>query len=139
LKFYFFKAKSGLLKKIFALLSVMAVVIGTGFVCRSVTLNSLQLKSKGNITLVSIMPEDNEKDPAILNAVKNESTGFMNKNNDYLGYEMPVDYIMQKMIANNTTRIPVGFIDIDTKTGEIMNVMEVDTKTVRSDVPTPAI
>jgi hypothetical protein len=85
------------------------------------------------------MPEDNEKDPAILNAVKNESTGFMNKNNDYLGYEMPVDYIMQKMIANNTTRIPVGFIDIDTKTGEIMNVMEVDTKTVRSDVPTPAI
>jgi len=85
------------------------------------------------------MPEDNEKDPAILNAEKNGSAGFLNKNNDYLGYEMPVDYIMQKMIANNTTRIPVGFIDINTKTREIMNVMEVDTKPAWRDVPTPAI
>ena len=85
------------------------------------------------------MPEDNEKDPAILNAEKNGSAGFLNKNNDYLGCEMPVDYIMQKMIANNTTRIPVGFIDINTKTREIMNVMEVDTKPAWRDVPTPAI
>jgi protein-S-isoprenylcysteine O-methyltransferase Ste14 len=218
-------------KKIFALLSVMAVVIGAGFVCRSVTLNSLQLKSKDNITLVSIMPEDNEKDPAILNAIKYGSICFLNKNNDYLGYEMPVDYIMQGMVANtgaehhlykqhhtvgliidwvlhpfehlrrspsaqmakmnnmdpamarrhhcplgihiqnmdcnncdyrrvifvevdnpskkhlsgealfafNTTRIPVGFIDINTKTGEIVNQKRVAPKTAWSDVPTPAI
>ena len=219
------------LKKIFSLLSVMAVVIGAGFVCRSVTLNSLQLTSKDNITLVSIMPEDNEKEPAILNAIKYGSIGFLNRNNDYLGYEMPVDYIMQGMIANtgtehhlykqhhtlglitdwvlhpfehlrrspsaqmakmnnidpamarrhhcplgihnqnmdcnnceyrrvifvevdspskkhisgkalfafNTARIPVGFIDINTKTGEIINVKQVDSKTAWSGVPTPAI
>jgi len=218
-------------KKIFALLSVMAVVIGAGFICRSFTLNSLQLKSTDNMTIVSIMPEDNEKDPAILNAIKYGRIGFLKKNIDYLGYEMPVDYIMQGMIANtgtehhlykqhhtvgliidwvlhpfehlrrspsaqmakmnnidpamarrhhcplgihnqnmdcnnceyrrvifvevdnptkkhisgkalfafNTTRIPVGFIDINTKTGEIINVKGVDSETAWSDVPTPAI
>jgi protein-S-isoprenylcysteine O-methyltransferase Ste14 len=218
-------------KNIFALLSVMAIVIGAGFVCRSVTLNSLQLRSKDNVTLVSIMPEDNEKEPAILNSIKYGSIEFLNKDNDYLGYEMPVDYIMQGMIANtgaehhlykqhhtvgliidwvlhpfehlrrspsaqmakmnnvdpamarrhhcplginnqnmdcnnceyrrvvfvevdnpsnkhisgkelfafNTTRIPVGFMDINTKTGEIINIKEVESKTAWSDVPTPAI
>ena len=218
-------------KNVFALLSVVTIVIGTGFACRSVTLNSLQLKSKDNITLVSIMPEDNEKEPAILDAIQYGEIGFLNKDNDYLGYEMPVDYIMQGMIANtggeshlykqhhtvgliidwvlhpfdhlrrspsaqmakmrqvdpvmarrhhcplgidnqnmdcnnceyrrvifvevdnpsknhltgkelfsfNTKRIPVGFIDISTKTGKIINKKQVDSKTAWSDVPTPAI
>ena len=177
------------------------------------------------------MPEDIEKDPTILNAIKYGSVGFLNKNNDYLGYEMPVDYIMQGMIANtgavhhlykqhhtvqliidwvlhpfehlrrspsaqmakmnnidpamarrhhcplgihnqnmdcnncdyrrvifvevdnpskkhisgealfgfNTTRIPVGFIDVDTTTGEIINQKRVASKTAWSGVPTPAI
>jgi protein-S-isoprenylcysteine O-methyltransferase Ste14 len=218
-------------KHIFVLLSIVIIVIGTGFACRSVTLNSLQLKSKDNITLVSIMPEDNDKEPAILNAIQYGGIEFLNKDNDYLGYEMPVDYIMQGMIANtggeshlykqhhtvgliidwvlhpfdhlrrspsaqmakmrhvdpvmarrhhcplginnqnidcndckyrrvifvevdnpskkrmsgkelfafNTKRIPVGFIDIDTKTGEIINKKRVDSKTAWRDVPTPAI
>jgi protein-S-isoprenylcysteine O-methyltransferase Ste14 len=218
-------------KNIFALLLVMAIVVGAGFVCRSVTLNSIQLKSKDNVTLVSIMPEDNDKEPAILNAIKYSGIKFLNKDNDYLGYEMPVDYIMQGMIANtgaehhlykqhhtvgliidwvlhpfehlrrspsaqmakmnnvdpamarrhhcplginhqnmdcnnceyrrvifvevdnpskkhisgkelfafSTTRIPVGYMDINTKTGEIINVKEVDSKTAWGDVPTPAI
>ncbi len=218
-------------KNIFALLSLVAIVVGTGFVCRSVTLNSLQLKSKDNVTLVSIMPEDNEKESAILNAMQYGALEFLNKNKDYLGYEMPVDYIMQGMIANtgaehhlykqhhtvgliidwvlhpfehlrrspsahmakirnvdpamarrhhcplgindqnmdcnnckyrrivfvevdnpsnkhisgkelfafNTKRIPVGFIDLDTKTGEIINKKRVESKTAWSDVPTPAI
>ena len=218
-------------KNIFALLSVMAIVIGAGFVCRSVTLNSLQLKSKGNVTLVSIMPEDNEKEPAILNAIVHGSIELLNKDKDYLGYEMPVDYIMQGMIANtgtehhlykqhhtvgliidwvlhpfehlrrspsaqmakmrnvdpamarrhhcplginnqnmdcnnceyrrvifmeinnptnrhisgkelfafNTKRVPVAFMDINTKTGEIINKKRVASKTAWSDVPTPAI
>ncbi len=218
-------------KNIFALLSVVAIVIGAGFIGRSVTLNSLQLKSRDNVTLVSIMPEDNEKEQAILNAMQYSGIEFLNKDKDYLGYEMPVDYIMQGMIANtgaehhlykqhhtvgliidwvlhpfehlrrspsvqmakmnnvdpamarrhhcplgindqnmdcnnceyrrvvfvevdnpsnkhisgkelfafNTRRIPVGFIDINTKTGEIINKKRVDSKTAWSDVPTPAI
>jgi protein-S-isoprenylcysteine O-methyltransferase Ste14 len=218
-------------KNILALLSVVVVVVGTGFVCRFVTLNSLQLESKDNVTLVSIMPEDNEREPAVLNAIEHDGITFLNKDKDYLGYEMPVDYIMQGMIANtgtehhlykqhhtvgliidwvlhpfahlrrspaahmakmrhvdpamarrhhcplgindqnmdcstcvyrrvvfveidnpakkhisgkalfafNTKRIPVGFIDIDTKTGEIINKKRVDSKTAWIDVPTPAI
>ena len=218
-------------KNIFTLLSVVVVVIGTGFLCRSVTLNSLQLKSKDNVTLVSIMPEDSKQEQVALNAIQYGGVEFLNKSKDYLGYEMPVDYIMQGMIANtgsehhlykqhhtvgfivdwvlhpfehlrrspsahmakirnvdpamarrhhcplgindpnmdcnnckyrrivfvevdnpsnnhisgkelfafNTRRTPIGFIDIDTKTGEIINKNRVDSKTAWSDVPTPAI
>jgi hypothetical protein len=218
-------------KNIFALLSVVVVVIGSGFLCRSVTLNSLQLKSKDNVTLVSIMPEENEKEPVILNAIQSGGVSFLNKDRDYLGYEMPVDYIMQGMIANtgaehhlykqhhtvaliidwvphpfehlrrspsahmakmrggdpamarrhhcplgindqnmdcnnceyrrivfvevdnpsgshisgkelfafNTRRIPVGFIDMNTKSGKIIKKIQVESKTAWSDVPTPAI
>jgi len=218
-------------KNVFALLSLMVLVISAGFACRYLTLNSLQLKSKDNVTLVSIMPEDNKLDPAILNAIQSEKLDFLSKQKDYLGYEMPVDYIMQGMIANtgsehhlykqhhtvaliidwvfhpfehlrrslsadmakmhhvdpsmakrhhcplginnetmncndcdyrrvvfvevdnlakkhlsgkklfsfNTTRVPVGFIDINTKTGEIINMNMVEQKTAWSDVPTPAI
>jgi len=39
----------------------------------------------------------------------------------------------------DTRRIPVGFIDINTKTGEIINKKRVDSKTAWSNVPTPAI
>jgi len=218
-------------RNILVLLSVVAAVIGTGFVCRSVTLNSLQLKSKDNLTLVSIMPEDNEKEPTILNAIELNSLDFLHKDKDYLGYEMPVDYIMQGMIANtgaehrlykqhhtvglitdwvlhpfehlrrspsahmammrnvdpamarrhhcplginnqnmdcksceyrrvvfvevdnssnkrisgkdlfafNTKRVPVGFIDINTKTGEIVSKERVESQTAWSNVPTPAL
>ncbi len=218
-------------KNVFALVSLMALVIGAGFICRYLTLNSLQLKSKDNVTLVSIMPEDNKLELAILNAIQSDKLDFMSKQKDYLGYEMPVDYIMQGMIANtgsehhlfkqhhtvglivdwvfhpfehlrrspsaemakmhnvdpsmarrhhcplginnenmncndcdyrrvifvevdnsakerlsgkelfsfNTTRVPVGFIDINTKTGEIINKKMVEQKTAWSDVPTPAI
>lgn len=218
-------------KHVFALVCLVGIVIGAGFVGRAATLNALEFRSKGNVTLVSIMPEDNKKEPAILDAVQSGSIEFLNTDADYLGYEMPVDYIMQGMIANtgtehhlykqhhtigliidwvfhpfahlrrspsahmaairhvdpavarrhhcplginrqdvdcndcdyrrvvfvkvdnpghkhlsgkalfafNTKRIPVGFIDIDSKTGEIINKKGVDSKTAWSDVPTPAI
>jgi protein-S-isoprenylcysteine O-methyltransferase Ste14 len=218
-------------KNVFALFLIMALVIGAGFACRYLTLNSIQLKSKDNVTLVSIMPEDNKLDPVILSAIQSDHLNFLGKEKDYLGYEMPVDYIMQGMIANtgsehhlfkqhhtvalivdwvfhpfehlrrspsaemakvrnvdpsiarrhhcplginnenmncndcdyrrvvfvevdnsakehlsgkelfsfNTTRVPVGFIDINTKTGEIIKKKMVEQKTAWSDVPTPAI
>ena len=218
-------------KNIFALLSLVVVVLGAGFLCRYITINSLQLRSKDNVTLVSIMPEDNEKDPTILNAIQSGDVEFLKKGGNYLGYEMPVDYIMQGMIANtgsehhlykqhhtigliidwvlhpfdhlrrspsahmaktrhvdpamarrhhcplgindknmscnncefrrvvfvevddpsdrhlsgkqlfsfNIKRMPVGFIDINTKTGEIINKNRVASKTAWRNVPTPAI
>jgi hypothetical protein len=45
----------------------------------------------------------------------------------------------KELFAFNTRRTPIGFIDIDTKTGEIINKNRVDSKTAWSDVPTPAI
>jgi len=216
-------------------LTIVMLVIGSGFIFRYITLSSIQYYSKDNITIVSIMPEDNRLTNSVINSISiNESASrikFLNKQNDYLCYLMPVDYIMQGMIANtgsehklykkhhtialitdwvlypfehlrrppsvnmakmhnvdpvtarrhhcplginnhemkcndcsyrrvilvevnhnlkehitgekllgfNTIRIPVGFIDIDTKTGEIIDARKVDTKTAWEDVPTPAI
>ena len=45
----------------------------------------------------------------------------------------------KELFAFNTRRTPIGFIDIDTQTGEIINKNRVDSKTAWSDVPTPAI
>ena len=91
------------LKSVIAVLAVVGVVIGTGFALRSITLNSLELKTKGNITLVSIMPEDNALPATILDAVLSRNIDFLDNQKDYLAYEMPVDYIMQGMIANTGT------------------------------------
>jgi len=218
-------------KNLLTLASVVILIIGIGFVSRIITLNSLQLKSNDNVTLVSIMPEDSEKETAVLNAIQSANIEFLYKGKEYLGYEMPVDYIMQGMIANtgnkyhlykqhhtigliadwvlhpfehlrrspsaqmakmrnvdpamarrhhcplgindpnmdcnncefrriifvevdnpsnnnisgkelfafNTKRIPIGFIDINTKTGKIINNKRVESKTAWSDVPTPEI
>jgi len=218
-------------KKLLTLASLIIIVIGTGFVFRTITLNSLLLKSKDNITLVSIMPEDEKNETNVLNAIQSANIEFIDKSREYLGYEMPVDYIMQGMIANtgtehhlykqhhtisliadwvlhpfehlrrspsaqmakmrnvdpawarrhhcplginnpnmdckncefrriifvevdnpsnnnisgkklfafNSRRIPVGFIDINTKTGNIINKKRVESKTAWSDVPTPEI
>ena len=177
------------------------------------------------------MPEDSRQEPVILKSIQSGGIEFLNGNRDYLGYEMPVDYIMQGMIADtgakhrlykqnhtvalitdwvlhpfehlrrspsarmakmknvnptmarrhhcplginnqnmdcnnceyrrvvlvevdnpshkhisgkklfafNTKRVPVGFIDINTKTGEIVNKKRVGSKTAWTDVPTPAL
>jgi hypothetical protein len=218
-------------KAMLVLTAVVFIVIGSGFGLRLLTLDSLPLESNNNVTLVSIMPEDNARETAILSAIQSGSIDFLDKSNDYLGYEMPVDYIMQGMIANtgsehhlykqhhtvglivdwvlhpfehlrrspsaqmakmrnmdpsiarrhhcplaiddpnmdcndcdyrrvifvevdnpahkhlsrkelfafNTKRIPVGVIDMNIKTGEIIDRQRVESKTAWSDVPTPAI
>jgi len=43
------------------------------------------------------------------------------------------------MLAFNITRMPVGFVDINTQTGEIINAKQVEKSTAWKDVPTPAI
>jgi protein-S-isoprenylcysteine O-methyltransferase Ste14 len=78
---------------------VVIVVLGAGFILRAVTLHSLLLRSKGNLTLVSILPEDNHFDATILNGISRAGAGLQNQN-DYLGYVMPGDYVMQGMIAD---------------------------------------
>jgi len=216
-------------------LTIIAAVIGTGFFLRTVTLNSILFTSKNNITLVSMLPEDNRLAvPALNGIIREQAAGkpnYIKGGKDYLGYLMFPDYIMQGMIANtdkefhlfkhhhtvamisdwvlhpfqhlrtspsfhmakmhgadpvvarrhhcplgindpnlncetcpyrrviiieidnnngqrlsgkqllsfNATRIPTCFVDINTKTGEILNIQKVEKATAWKDVPTPEI
>ena len=213
--------------------SIIVVILGAGFLLRSITLGSLPLESRGNLTLVPILPEDQALSAAMLTGILRENAGAdagLSADKDYLGYVMPVDYIMQGMIADtgnefhlykkhhtiaminewvlhpfehlraspslhmakmfhvdpavarrhhcpiavkeadagcdncsyrrvavveidhggghasgegllavNTTRVPVSFVDINTRTGEVVNVVKVKKATAWENVPTPSI
>ena len=85
-------------------LLILTVVLGSGFVLRAVTVHSLPLAVRGNLTVVPILPEDAAQGDKILQAVlQDEAAGalpFLDLNKSYLGYIMPPDYIMQGMIAD---------------------------------------
>jgi protein-S-isoprenylcysteine O-methyltransferase Ste14 len=209
---------------------IVITVMGSGFVLRMVTLHSLSLESKANLTLVSILPEDNYLNTSVLKGILGSDTGLQSEK-DYLGYVMPGDYIMQGMIADtgdnfhlykkhhsiamitewvlhpfshlraspalhmakmhnvdpalarrhhcpmgiddpnldcktcpyrrviivevehktpnhisgkqllafDTVRVPAEVIDLDTKTGQIINIIKVKKSTAWENVPTPAI
>ena len=213
---------------------VVCIVVGSGFLARAVTLRSLPLASQGNVTLLSILPEDRGLNADVLEGIaKSQREGgheVLADDKDYLGYVMPPDYIMQGMIADtggeshlfhqhqtiglitdwvlhpfehlrrspsaqmaqmhnvdpsvarrhhcpigvndtaldcdhcpyrrvilvevdhpgsthrsgpallalDTTRVPTEAIDIDARTGEIVNTIKVGRATAWSDVPTPA-
>jgi hypothetical protein len=83
---------------------ILCIVIGAGFLCRAVTLSSLPFQSKANLTLVTILPEDGRMTTSVLNGIllgaAEGKAGALKPDSDYLGYVMPVDYIMQGMIAD---------------------------------------
>jgi len=218
-------------RNLLTLASLAVLLVGTGFVFRMITLDSLRLESRDNVTLVSIMPEDGNNQPDVLSAIQSGNVEFIHTDRKYLGYEMPVDYIMQGMIANtgtehhlykqhhtigliadwvlhpfehlrrspsaqmarmgnvdpamarrhhcplgindpdmgcenceirriifvevenpprntssgkelfafNARRVPVGFVDINTRTGSILTSKRVESETAWSDVPTPEL
>jgi len=90
-------------RRIAALSSVVTLVMGAGFLCRWVTLDSLPLETRANVTLLPIMPEDAGTEASVLGAIRSGGIEFLDDGKDYLGYEMPVDYIMQGMIADTGT------------------------------------
>jgi protein-S-isoprenylcysteine O-methyltransferase Ste14 len=83
---------------------ILALVMGRGFLLRSITLHSLALSSKNNLTTVPILPEDGSMAEQVVNELVARSASgeiaFLDKDKNYLGYVMPVDYIMQGMIAD---------------------------------------
>jgi protein-S-isoprenylcysteine O-methyltransferase Ste14 len=83
---------------------IIGIAIGTGFMCRAVTLRSLLFESRGNITLVPILPEDCGSSAKVLAAIlagaAEGKAGSLEDGKNYLGYVMPPDYIMQGMIAD---------------------------------------
>lgn len=78
-------------------------ILGTGFLLRAVTLNSLPFISGRNVTLISMLPEDRRFGIPVLQAILGVGPGgkkvCLEDDHDYLGYLMPPDYIMQGMIA----------------------------------------
>jgi len=83
---------------------LVVTVLGTGFLLREITLRSLPLKSKQNVAIVPILPEDSRWEGEVVNSiVAGAAAGklpFLKSDKDYLGYLMPVDYVMQGMIAD---------------------------------------
>ena len=96
---------SNALKYAVIALGIPLVVIGSGFILRGITLASLPFESSRNLTLVSILPEDDSLSQKALGELLPASgipsnLSFLKADKDYLGYVMPVDYVMQGMIAD---------------------------------------
>ena len=94
-----------LLKYAVIILGIPLIVIGSGFLLRAITMHSLLFESGRNITLVSILPEDDGMSNKIINDISAGGRtiarlSFLQPGKDYLGYVMPPDYIMQGMIAD---------------------------------------
>jgi protein-S-isoprenylcysteine O-methyltransferase Ste14 len=83
---------------------IVTLALGSGFLLRAITLSSLPLDTRANLTLVSILPEDaaleNQSLTAILAGGADGQVPFLQAGETYLGYLMPADYIMQGMIAD---------------------------------------
>lgn len=87
----------------FIILAVPCLVVGAGFGLRFVTLHSLAYQAAGNVTLVSLLPEDDAASRKALGAILEGAPAriaFLAPDKDYLGYVMPPDYVMQGMIAD---------------------------------------
>jgi protein-S-isoprenylcysteine O-methyltransferase Ste14 len=95
-----FRSMHGAIKQGVVSVSIVAMVIGSGFLLRSITLQSLGLRTAGNVTVVAILPEDSVKGQTVLEKVKLTGLEFLDAQKDYLAYVMPGDYIMQGMIAD---------------------------------------
>ncbi len=82
---------------------IIVAVMGSGFILRAVTLNSLSFATRDNLSIVSILPEDvgmGESAAAAIMDGKKEGKLELSSDQDYLAYMMPADYIMQGMIAD---------------------------------------
>jgi protein-S-isoprenylcysteine O-methyltransferase Ste14 len=85
-------------------LLIVTIVLGSGFLLRMATISSLPLETRRNITVVPILPEDKALGKEVLSGIlKNAASGnisFIQDDKQYLAYLMPVDYVMQGMIAD---------------------------------------
>ena len=97
-------APTPVIKSLSIAIFIFVSVIGTGFLLRGITLYSLPMAVKDNITAVPILPEDSRFDSEIVKVIADNSgvahIPFVEQDKTYLGYVMPVDYIMQGMIAD---------------------------------------
>jgi len=88
---------------------MVAVVLGAGFALRALTVSELPKQTAGNLTVVSILPEDNGFLASVVGTLAASEQHLsdslaLDPQKRYLGYLMPVDYVMQGMIANTGDR-----------------------------------
>ncbi len=96
------------LKKFLIPVSIVAMVLGTGFLCRTLTIYSLPFATEKNLTLLPILPEDERYSTKVLDRIihnlDSHKMAFLREERSYLGYLMPPDYVMQGMIADTGSR-----------------------------------
>jgi len=84
--------------------AVIVLVLAGGFALREITLVSLPVETRNNVTLVSILPEDSGRLASSLGGIlayaQNDKDSMLLADKGYLGYLMPADYIMQGLIAD---------------------------------------
>ncbi len=88
-------------------LGLVFVIVGSGFILRAYTVRHLPLKQIGNIDVVTITSEDSTTVRDLLPAVLGDSVvgaklkAFRGtEGHRLLAYFIPIDYVMQGMIAN---------------------------------------
>jgi hypothetical protein len=88
-------------------LILFIVAVGSGFILRAYTIHHLPLSQMGGLDVITITPEDsataNELLPAVLqDSVVASKLKSRPRNADHrlLAYFIPIDYVMQGMIAN---------------------------------------
>jgi protein-S-isoprenylcysteine O-methyltransferase Ste14 len=89
------------------LFALFIVTIGSGFILRSYTIHHLPLEQIGNVDVLTISPEDSHTAEELIPAVVDDSLvasklGSLSSDNGHrlLAYFIPIDYVMQGMIAN---------------------------------------
>jgi hypothetical protein len=94
----------GALRGTLCLVAVIGILVGGGFGLRAITLHSLPVYARANLTLTSILPEDEVALGAVWGGMEaymqTQQGSALLSGKQYLGYVMPADYIMQGMIAD---------------------------------------
>jgi protein-S-isoprenylcysteine O-methyltransferase Ste14 len=99
--------RTGIIKEWTIFLLLCTVLVGSGFLLRAYTVYHLPLTEFGNVDVIAISTEDLTKADEIFPAILRDSvivsklnTMPDNNHNRILAYFIPIDYMMQGMIAN---------------------------------------
>ena len=89
-------------------LLLLGFLVGCGFILRAYTVHALPLQQIDNVDVLTITPEDSEQAQELIPSVLADSTvrlklqlaGADSGHHRILAYFIPIDYVMQGMIAN---------------------------------------
>jgi protein-S-isoprenylcysteine O-methyltransferase Ste14 len=87
--------------KILFPVAIIGSLLASGLILRAITVAKLPVQTEQNIAVVSVLPEDNIFSKTAASRLgKTEESIPLNRDETYVGYLMPVNYVMQGMIAN---------------------------------------